>query len=101
VTADLVAAVEARPNHKTVLLGYSRAGKFVSSLMDKEGWGVGYIMELMKIVAYCGGDTLGGDAGGNLGDAETPPVDYADYGSNVKAAIMASPSTPQPKLSEY
>jgi hypothetical protein len=38
--------------------------------------------------AECVGDTLGGGGGGNLGDAETLPVDYAAYGSHVKAAIM-------------
>ena len=38
--------------------------------------------------AQCVGDTLGGGGGGALLDAETPPVDYAAYGSHVAAAIM-------------
>jgi hypothetical protein len=38
--------------------------------------------------AECVGDTLGGGGGGALLDAETPPIDYAAYGSHVAAAIM-------------
>ena len=47
-------------------------------------------LELTDPPAECVGDTLGGGGGGPLGDAETPAVDFAAYGSHVKAAIMVS-----------
>ncbi|QSZ32158.1 hypothetical protein DSL72_001729 [Monilinia vaccinii-corymbosi] len=60
--ADLVAAVEACPQQKIVLLGYSQGAECIS-------------------------DTLAGGGGGLLG-AATAAVDYAKYGSHVKAAVM-------------
>lgn len=60
--ADLIAAVEACPQQKIVLLGYSQGAECIS-------------------------DTLGGGGGGLLG-TRTPAVDYAKYGSHVKAAVM-------------
>ncbi|CAD6446060.1 ba98c03c-1469-414a-9876-16196effce01 [Sclerotinia trifoliorum] len=59
---DLIAAVEACPEQKIVLLGYSQGAECIS-------------------------DTLGGGGGGLLG-TKTPAVDYAKYGSHVKAAIV-------------
>ncbi|KAJ8059032.1 hypothetical protein OCU04_012012 [Sclerotinia nivalis] len=60
--ADLIAAVEACPEQKIVLLGYSQGAECIS-------------------------DTLGGGGGGILG-AKTPAIDYAKYGSHVKAAVL-------------
>ncbi|RAL61905.1 hypothetical protein DID88_002968 [Monilinia fructigena] len=60
--ADLIAAVDACPDQKIVLLGYSQGAECIS-------------------------DTLAGGGGGTLGTA-TDAVDYDKYGSHVKAAVM-------------
>ncbi|KAA8570120.1 hypothetical protein MFRU_005g02590 [Monilinia fructicola] len=60
--ADLIAAVDACPDQKIVLLGYSQGAECIS-------------------------DTLAGGGGGLLG-AATDAVDYDKYGSHVKAAVM-------------
>ena len=83
MTADLEAAVKACPDQKIVLLGYSQGGKhFCFKLVgcQSTNWHA----------AQCVGDTLGGGGGGALDDAETPPVDFAAYGSHVVAGIMVS-----------
>jgi acetylxylan esterase len=83
MTADLEAAVQACPDQKIVLLGYSQGGKhFCFKLVgcQSTNWHA----------AQCVGDTLGGGGGGTLDDAETPPVDFAAYGSHVVAGIMVS-----------
>ncbi|TGO32068.1 hypothetical protein BHYA_0358g00050 [Botrytis hyacinthi] len=59
--ADIIAAVDACPSQKIVLLGYSQGAECIS-------------------------DTLGGAGGGILG-TKTPAIDSA-YGSHVKAAVM-------------
>ncbi|ESZ90712.1 hypothetical protein SBOR_8906 [Sclerotinia borealis F-4128] len=77
--ADLIAAVEACPQQKIVLLGYSQGAECIS-------------------------DTLAGGGGGTLG-AKTAAVDFAKYGSHVKAAIMAPVSKtdffPAPAISRW
>lgn len=84
MTADLKAAVAACPQQKIVLLGYSQG---VSPSIPKRCKIENRSLTLWKI-AQCVGDTLGGGGGGALLDAETPPIDYAAYGSHVAAAIM-------------
>ncbi|KAB8298909.1 hypothetical protein EYC80_001066 [Monilinia laxa] len=71
--ADLIAAVDACPDQKIVLLGYSQGAECIS-------------------------DTLAGGGGGALG-TKTNAVDYDKYGSHVKAAVMVRISLSLPPAS--